>query len=535
MDKIAPAIAWIKKNSFWLASAFLAIAMIGGWFVATGEVSSETSKNENAVKQQISAARSIRSVTATDVDESITAHPNQYTETGMKKEMSRQVDDIVKAWEVRHKAQASILKWPTEIIGSTEFVRVFGRFDPPETFPDSFKGLGMEQFLTLYRNNIPKQMDKICKMLRTNWTYSQERLEELKLLNPGGRSGPVANRGTSRVRLTDEDLVGVAVIWEQANQDLWYQKLTEFRNFDDHNLATPDPTPLQVYMLQQDLWLLEAMFGIIRQINGDVNANDLATIKRIDHVAFGREARTQLGELTPVDTRLGGGGDDAVPSFSDVGGGAVVSDFDQSASTSPFHGRYVDKDFKPYSADVVKGVITGTTLPDNDIELIVSKRVPVRIALSMDERKIADFLAACANSPFAFEIHQVRINRHVAGEGIELNGGAVRLDGAGGGGRGGGYEDDFGGGYDDEGYGDDGGRGGFGRGSSSVEELDLKSTPVEVRANYDVNVEFYGIVKIYNPVREKFLRKAAGLEETEIDPDDAASVQRPRDLVAIKE
>ena len=530
MDKIAPAIAWLKKNSFWLASAFLALGMAGGWYVATGAVSSETAKNESAVKQQINAARSIRSVTATDVDETITAHPNQYTEAGMKKEMSRQVDDIVKAWEVRHKAQASILKWPTEIIGSTEFVRVFGRFDPPETFPDNFKGLGMEQFLTLYRNNIPKQMDKICEMVRTNWTYNQEMLEEQKLLNPGGRSSS-RSRTSSSVRLTDEDLIGVAVIWEQANQDLWYQKLTEFRNFDDHNLPTPDPTPLQVYMLQQDLWLLEAMFGIIRQINGDVDANDLATIKRIDHVAFGREARTQLGVLTPVDTRLAGGGDDVVPAFAG-GATAAASDFDQSESTSPFHGRYVDQDFKPYSAEEVKGVITGTTLPDSNIELIVSKRVPVRIALSMDERKIADFLAACANSPFAFEIHQVRINRHVAGEGIELNGGAERQDGLAGGGRGG-YEEDFGGGYEDEGYGDEGGgRGGFGGG---VEELDLVSTPVEVRTNYDVNVEFYGIVKIYNPVREKFLRKAAGLEETEVDPDDAASLRTPKNLVAIKE
>ena len=532
MDKLAPAIAWLKKNSFWLASAFLAIGMLGGWYVATGAVSSETTKNENAVKQQINAARGIRSVTATDVDESITAHPNQYTEAGMQKEMSRQVDDIVKAWDFRHKAQASILKWPTEIIGSPEFVRVFGRFDPPETFPESFKGLGMEQFLTLYRNNIPKQMDKICEMVRTNWVYNQERLEEEKLLNPTGRgSRGVSGRGNTRARLTEEDLIGVAVIWDQVNQDLWYEKLTEFRNFDDHNLPTPDPTPLQVYMLQQDLWLLEAMFGIIRQINGDVNANDLATIKQIDHVAFGREARTQLGVLTPVDTRLAGGGDDSVGSFA-AGATAPISDFDQSASTSPFHGRYVDQDFQPYAADDVKDVIMGTTLPDNNIELIVSKRVPVRIALSMDERKISDFLAACANSPFAFEIHQVRINRHVAGEGIELNGGAVRQDG-GGGGRGG-YEEDYGGGYEEDSYRDEGGRGGFG-GAGSVEELDLKSTPVEIRTNYDVNVEFYGIVKIYNPVRGKFLREAAGLEETEVDPDDAASVLPPRDQFAIKE
>ena len=532
MDKIAPAIAWIKKNGFWLASALLAISMLGAWFVATGAVSKQTSSFESALKSQISAAKAIRTVTAADVEETVVAHPNQTTETGMKQEMVEQVDDIVKAWQVRHKGQSSILKWPTEIIGSDEFVRIFGRFDPPETFPDTFKGLGMEQYLTLYRSNIPRQMDKICEMVRTNWAYSEEKLEEMRLNSreaPGARFNPLGNRSTTR-RLTDEDLAGVAVIWDQANQDLWYQKLTEFKNYDDHNLPTPDPTPLQVYMLQQDLWLLEAMFTIIRQINGDVDANDLATIKQIDHVAFGREARTQLGELIPVDTRLAGEtGSAAATAVSTAG---AVSDFDQSASNSPFHGRYVDQDFRPYSAEVVKGVITGTTLPDSDIELIVSKRVPVRIALVMDERKIGDFLAACANSPFAFEIHQVRINRHIAGQGIELNGGAKRQGGAGG--RGMDMEMDM--------MGMDMERGGMememgmGMGmGGSVEEVALKSTPVETRTNYDVNVEFYGIVKIYNPVREKFLRKAAGIEETEIDPDETASLFPQRNLFAIKE
>ena len=532
MDKLAPAIEWLKKNGFWLASAFLALGMFGGWYVATGSVSTETSKFTNAVKQQISAARAIRSkgVTVEETDEQIQAHPNQFTEAGMKEEMSRQVDDIVEAWKVRHKAQASILKWPTEKIGSTEFVRVFGRFDPPETFPETFRGLGMEQFLTLYRENIPLQMDEICKTVKTNWAFTQEKLKEMKLNSPGGRFNPLGGgRNGARRRLTDEDLLGVAVIWEQANQDLWYKKLTQFRDFDDHTLPTLDPTPLQVYMLQQDLWLLEAMFGIIRQINGDTSANDLAQIKRIDHVAFGREARTQLGELTPVDVRLGGD-DGALPAAAGAGGTPSVSDFDQSASTSPFHGRYVDQDFKPYSADDVRAVITGNTLPEDNIELIVSKRVPVRIALSMDERKITEFLAACANSPFAFEIHQVRINRHVAGEGIELNGGAQRQGGLGGGG--GGRGGDFGDDYDE--YADESGRGGGG-GGRNVDEIDLKSTPVEVRTNYDVNVEFYGIVKIYNPVREKFLREAAGLEEVEVDPNDAASVLPPRDFVAVKE
>ncbi len=54
----------------------------------------------------------------------------------------------------------------------------------------------------------------------------------------------------------------------------------------------------------------------------------------------------------------------------------------------------------------------------------------------------------------------------------------------------------------------------------------VASTDVEIRTNYDVHVEFYGIVKIYNPVREKFLRKAAGIED-ESDPNDVATDRVP--------
>ena len=147
-------------------------------------------------------------------------------------------------------------------------------------------------------------------------------------------------------------------------------------------------------------------------------------------------------------------------------------------------------------------------MPEEDLELIVSKRVPVRIAVRMKETEIATFMAACANSPFAFEIQQVRWNKHRKGEKIALGGTRGLLGSRGGGG----------GGFGNRGY------GGSGTSFGPV----LHSTPVEVRTNYDVNVEFYGIVKIYNPVRPKVLRAAAGMEDDEVDPNDAASVVSKR-------
>jgi len=67
----------------------------------------------------------------------------------------------------------------------------------------------------------------------------------------------------------------------------------------------------------------------------------------------------------------------------------------------------------------------------------------------------------------------------------------------------------------------------------STQKLDaLVPTEVETRLSYDVDVEFYGVVKIYNPVRENYLRKAVGLPvEGEENQSDEAALES----VAIRE
>ena len=335
----------------------------------------------------------------------------------------------------------------------------------------------------------------------------------------GGLGGRGASGGSGPMELT-QDLNQYAVIWSDVNQDLWVDKLTRFKGLDDHSSETDSPTPLQCYMLQQDLWLLEAMFKIIRSINGDANANDLSVIKEIDHIAFGREAVKRLGELSSIDTLLGPGGSESGEAIldrgdaGDFGGDEEAGDLGRddpggdraggvgynsaAAGLPPFHRRYVNLDFEPLTSEQVLAVIKGQELPAENLELIIAKRVPVRLGVKMDERRIADFMAACANSPFAFEISQVRINKHdPEGEDIPLGG--FGADGT---------SDKF------DGMGLAVGGGGIGGPAGGAET----SKPVEIRTNYDVNVEFFGIVKIYNPVREDLLRQAAGLEESDSQP-----------------
>ena len=516
MEKLAPAIAWIKENGFWLANGLLLLLMIGIWYMQTGSLKEQQSKNEKTITSNFGDAKRIRSQKPEDItDTGIALHPNRTTKEGMQAELERVVDSIIDAWDLRVKTQGGLLVFPE--LGTPRFDEIFGRYNPPERFPVKYTDNEIEGLLSLYNSKIQNHMIKLCGKdgVRTNWrkdpeNYEQTDEEETRSTSAGRDEAPV-------FKVTAEDAARFAVIWSDVNQRLWFEKLTVFRDRDDHNNSSIDPTPLQCYMLQQDLWVLEAMFNVIKELNGDSSSTDTSAIKQIAHIGIGREGAGQLGELHPVDSRLAlkveddagqGGTTGSSGSSGGVGGsGKGDSQYEMIFSEEevdgdpegqgvngrgdeeptetglpPFHNMYVDTKFEPIASEEVLKVVEGTELPESHLELIIAKRLPVRIGLRMDERKISDFMAACINSPFSFEIQQVRINRHnPGGEVIKLGGGdPVRTSGK--------------------------------RGDDRANSFD-DVLPVETRTNYDVNVEFFGIIKIYNPVRADLIRKAAGIED----------------------
>ena len=523
MDKLAPAIDWIKKNGFWLANGLLLLLMIGIWYMQTGALKEQQVKNERKIDSQTQLADGILRKKPDDVADGVKPlHPNQTTQEGMQAELDRVVNSIIAAWELRVETQKKLLVFPE--LGSPRFNEIFGRYNPPERFPVKYTDNEIEGLLGLYNSKIQNHMLKLCGKdgVRTNWrkdpaNYKQAEEEESDRRTPGSYDDGDAKK----FQVDDRDAARFAVLWSDINQQLWYDKLTAFRDRDDHNKASIDPTPLQCYMLQQDLWVLEAMFNVIRELNGDSNAIDTSAIKQIDHLGIGREGTPGQVDLHPVDARLapkdgedssggssgggesrGGAGDsqhelvfseDEEAEDTESGRRGGLDEVKETGGLPPFHNMYVDTKFEPIASEEVLKVVEGTELPESHLELIIAKRLPVRIGLKMDERKIPDFMAACINSPFSFEIQQVRINRHLSG------GEVIKLGG------------------------DPSGTTSKARDGKSKAFDDVLR--VETRTNYDVNVEFFGIIKIYNPVRADLIRKEAGIEEGEA-PDSAANRSR---------
>ena len=525
MDKLFPVIEFFKKYGFWILCFILASASIGVWFFATGQIDGKNKKLTSEIEQKFSKGNSLRSTSA---EEGVSAHANTASEEGMQQKIDEVTVTLVEAWKKRHAAQAGLMKWPDEIKSqNAQFVSTFEQFDPPEAFPDDYEIDKMTSLLEIYKIHIPKSMDRICEIIGTEWPYEtsassasdsesdgdEGRGGDGERGGPGGGGG---GRGGDRGedQEEEEDEVRIICEWNEENQAVWDSKLTNFENRDDNDLDDNIPTPSQIYMLQQDLWLLEAVFSIVREMNSRdvkdgiemVKANDLATIKRIDHIAFGREALKKLGEITDIvpesekATTGGMGAERGAPRMPtrgrkdapDNGYGEIEYD-DQPA----FHGRYVDENMSKFlTADEVKAALKPGPLPAGEgLGLMVAKRVPVRMAVKINETKIPEFVAACENSPFEFKIWQVRINKHEANEGIVHTGGKSKIGSK----------------KKEQRQMGAAGFGGADNGNEGASSA-LEFGPVETRTNYDVKAEFYGYVKIYNPVDEARLtgKKAEG-------------------------
>ena len=235
------------------------------------------------------------------VDADVSLHPNRTTQEGMKAELERTVDSIIEAWHLRVDAQKDLLRFP-DVIGK-KFDEVFAKYNPPEKFPVEYTDFRtINPLLTVYKRRIQEHMKNICgdEGVRTNWDPTKFEND-----NKPGTSG---NRGGGEefnysgdgptFDVAEEDASRYAVLWSETNQRLWYDKLTLFQDRDDHKKESNDPTPLQAYMLQQDLWVLDAMFKVIRELNGDSNATDTSAIKEIDHIGIGREGREKSCRVT---------------------------------------------------------------------------------------------------------------------------------------------------------------------------------------------------------------------------------------------
>lgn len=526
MDSVKPILELLKKHLFWIICAVVLLVTVFTFRSVDSSLEEQRVANVNQVETSFKSVQAISQ--KGDSFPEGTYHPNDKTHEGMLKKTSEAKEELSKAWEMKYNEQQPLLFWDKEIgevaIQQFEELRPIEKmmeFTPePNTQEDyRVRPVYRQAYQRLIKNALPKLAESI-----------------------GDAWQPVL----SRPEVTAEEKAKVSetkrvVLWNETNQAYWESRFTKF-----NNRINPEPYPrvLQVLYAQEDMWILRSILeDIIKKTNGDAKANDLAKVKKIDHIYIGQDAQGIVGEVdiaksmtesgdTGSEGSNGGMGEEEMMMMMMESSGSMPGGSPGDSASGlptvrtygdgtydPANGRYVDANFEPLGATTLRE--TFKAVKKELAYLAIAKRIPVRIGLVMDERSIMELLANCANARLPLEVKQVRINAHkpntTGSLASQFSSGATSLASATG--------------------------GGGSRGESSEEEMmqyemqnmesegggtKREDESVLIGGEYDTNVEIYGVIYLYNPPDDSVLGEPEEAPATPVEP---TATQEPQAII----
>ena len=504
MDAIRKFLAKMKKVHFWLLSVFLLGLGIGTWFSAAGNLKAEFKANRTTIDGMFKSLEPVKQVSP---------HPNAKFEVGMQELIAARQKGVLQAWKTKWDHQSQLLKWPEKM--TAEFLKHVHKYPV------------MEQ-IDIQKD--PKQ--DIPRFLREAYQgFIQEELPRLAQIADAKWRAIIDETDDSALPVSGEEVDVSVVDWNHEDQ----VRLVGDFTWKDKQGVPIVPQTLDIYVAQENLWVLSSLMHIVKETNGGADQRHLAAIKKIDFMRVGlsavkldnagkvevirpnevsadAEADSLGAELSPYGAPgMGGLGDGDFPGVP--GTGTVLNAVD------PLGNRYIDEKF----ASIEDGMEVREAVNNPTIEktaLGVAKRLPVRLRFKMDTRKIPELLVACANAPLMLEVKQLRVARPPAPAAAADKSGTMSSMAAASSDMMPGSRDmddmdgplgiGFGGGGRRRGFGDGPPRGGGypGAGNQEDEAAELLLDRSQRSFPFDDYVEVFGLVYIYNRPNEKVIQGA---------------------------
>jgi hypothetical protein len=483
MDQLKVAYKHAREHWFWIACGVIFLFGLVIWFWVTSSIAGETTQRHEDIRRKFSTASSINQKGVQITGRSNPFHPNEITHVKMREEIAALKASVLKAWLEQHKSQGdAIFAWTAalpDVRDAAVSLTNRERKDAQGNVIKDESGNPIKVRVPIEAITTAEAEAALNINLRTTYgLYIQNELPKL------------AERIHSNWGASTTDGSKAIVQWNTQNQQ---SIANAYFNWSGQEHGAP--TAMQVLYSQEDLRVIEAILDVIADTNRDATADFNAAIKRIDSIQWGRDAASRSGQIM----RLG-----AAPTTAPMAGqpaGVAVADVDEdqgdgneqqpggakvvAAAADPADRRYVDLNYEPLPAAALRASFVETAAAATDqtkAKLAVAKRLPVRLRLSIDQRKLHRLLAACANSPLTIEVRQVRINPA---------GGEAAAPGAPRGNAWGQAAPEF----EPE----------DGEENSQFENQGNRRPPaagatVDKNTLFDINLELYGVVYIYNPV-----------------------------------
>lgn len=446
MDQLKTFLAIAKKYQFWVLCGLMLLTSVGCWFWATGDLANLFQKRKAAIKKDF-----------TDVQQIRQGHPNEKVIEYVRGRTDKLKQGVFTAWETLYKQQKANNPFPAKDLGD-DFKIDFERLQP--------KGELLNKFRERYRTFIPNYLNNLKIEID-----ARRPAEDAKDTKPGtanatalGKRAPIGMEGREPGASTAPEWIGT-VDWNPGD----YDRLV--RRFEWQQ----PPTTLAVVLAQEDLWVYEALLRVIRSVNETGSA-----VKRIEAIDIGKDAAISWRTAADTVVRTGQG---AGPGAGPLGG------FSEGRPGGPggeqgdpnrllIENRYIDDKGQP--------VPPIADYPFAQHPYSEFKMMPIRLSLVMDQRRLPNLLAECANSSMPIEVRRVRLCKTQSTP-LELTAPGSPTPG---------------------GHVGEAGRPGmmneFARRSASPEQGGGGGQSQELVPD-DVPIEIYGVIYIFNPPeREKF-------------------------------
>jgi hypothetical protein len=410
MDQVRAIAKVIWQQRFWVLSVLGLIVALVCWNMAAGALDAQFASRKTAIEGQFTEIQTLSNKAV---------HPNTGVNEVNQEVVDKQVGIVNAVWEeLYNKQKESVLKWPKEL--GEDFLSYI------ETL--KFKDPIDSRMRSIYQNYIGKRFDGLLEIVKAR------KIEGTGGAYGGGRGGgEYGGRGgyggDSGMPAADQDYL---VEW--ADQDKLRAKL-EF--------ATNKPTPLQIWVTQEDLWVYETLLRVIANTNKERGSTrpDNAAIRTILALEVGAgaslpsTARVYMPAAGADAGGLAGGG------YGELGGeyGARGGEMAGGGYGGEMGGEYGGRG-GGYGGEM--GGMAGGDPAAMDATLLANRylddtgapladgafgpeyrQLPIKMELQIDQRYIPTLLLQCANAPLPIEVKHLRINPHQALVGFEGQGG----------------------------------------------------------------------------------------------------------------
>lgn len=404
MDKIKPYLAMVKKHHFWILSVLVVIIAMTVWSIAAAEMKNNFKTRRDKIKGLEEGAKKVAQL----VDP-----PNDKVVEKLQDCNRRLEQKVYEAWFTRYFDQKKRNPWPAEL--GPEFLMMINSLPDDANAPLAYR----ETYQTFIKNYFPRLFE-IIDLRRTvvRWRPSMigmpgkadATVPPITTSAPPGAEivaqilgGTPINIMTPPPELVkpglpppvgEQEFVG-KVVWEEA----------DIKRVVSRFLWHHAPATIEMRLAQEDLWVYKALLEIIRDTNGSVRFKDLP-IRKIETLQIGQNAAqafagsknrlgaASLGAPAGMPGMEGGmpGMEAGMGGMAAPMGGATPSGNEVAQRLNQF--RYVDQQGNPLAADAKP-------------PFAEFKMMPVYMKLIINQMKLPELLAKCANSAMPVEVSRI--------------------------------------------------------------------------------------------------------------------------------